>query len=192
MMLRLGLLLTTVMLWSGVAQAEDLKSGPQPGQKVKFFLVEKIGGTEADGVKTGKKLCYRCRNMGGPQVIIFTKEQNEAVAKLATGLDELVNENGEGARGKLRGFVNFIGEDREEAAEAAKSFADKNKLKMLPAVVPNEFENGPGDYGLNSKANVTVILAEKGGNVVASHAFESLDEASAKKVVDEVSKKLVK
>ena len=191
-MLRLGLLSAIVMLSAGVGNAAELKSGPQPGQRVKFFLVEKVGGTEADGVKVGKKLCYRCRNMVGPQVIIFSRGQSEAVAKLAAGLDELVAKNGEGEKGKLRGFVNFISEDREEAVETAQEFAKNNKLKMLPAVVPNEFENGPGDYGLNAKANVTVIIAEKGGKVVASHAFDKFEADAAKEVVKDISAKLVK
>ena len=193
MKLRMGLLsAVAVMMLAGVSNAAELKSGPQPGQKVKFFLVEKVGGTEADGVKVGKKLCYRCKNMVGPQVIIFSRGKSEAVAKLAAGLDELVKKNGEGKRGELRGFVNFIGEDREEAVETAKDFAKANKLKMLPAVVPNEFENGPGDYGLNAKANVTVIIAEKGGKVVASHAFDKFESEAAKAVVKDISAKLVK
>lgn len=47
-----------MMALSGVATAEELKSGLQVGDPVTPFGVEKCAGVE-DGIKVGQKLCYR-------------------------------------------------------------------------------------------------------------------------------------
>jgi hypothetical protein len=47
------------VLATAVANAEELKSGLQPGQHVAAFQVVKCGGAPDDGVKTGQQLCYR-------------------------------------------------------------------------------------------------------------------------------------
>jgi len=46
------------MLMAAAVNAEDLKSGLQPGQSVPAFNVVKCGGAD-DGVKVGQTLCYR-------------------------------------------------------------------------------------------------------------------------------------
>jgi hypothetical protein len=41
----------------------------------------------------------------------------------------------------------------------------------VPVVVPVEFENGPDNYGINPKAEVTVLVA-KDSKVVSNYAFD--------------------
>jgi len=166
--------------------AEDLKSGLQPGQKIGAFDVVKVSGADSDGVKQGAQLCYRCRYGARPQVMIFTRSTGENVASLSKQIDELVAKNSEK---KLASFVNLLGENREKLEATAKTFGEANKLANVPVVVPVEFENGPADYGVSPKADITVIFAVK-GDVKANLSFakDGLDKDAVKKVVAEVAK----
>ena len=62
-----------------------------------------------------------------------------------------------------------------------------SKAKNVPFVVPNEFETGPDDYGINEKAEVTITLASDSG-VKASHAFVSAGDLNVDSVLDDLSK----
>ena len=175
---------TALLACASFAIAEDIKSGLQTGALIDAFYVTKLAGAEDDGVKLGQNLCYRCKNGGRPQVMVFTRSSDKKVVKLVRQLDKAIAENGDK---ELRAFVNYLGEDKDSATEAAKKLATESKSKNVPFVVPNEFENGPDNYGINAKADVTVILAE-GGKVKANHAFASAEEVNVKAVVTGLSK----
>ena len=99
--------------------------------------------------------------------MIFARKSDAALASLVKQVDTLVAEH---ADEKLSAFVNLIGEDRDALEADAKEFAAKNKVANIPVVVPVEFENGPDNFGINPKAEVTVMLY-KGLKVQANHAF---------------------
>ena len=99
--------------------------------------------------------------------MIFARKSDAALACLVKQVDTLVAEH---ADEKLSAFVNLIGEDRDALEADAKEFAAKNKIANIPVVVPVEFENGPDNFGINPKAEVTVMLY-KGLKVQANHAF---------------------
>lgn len=169
---------------AAVAVAGELKSGPQPDQSIGPFDVVKCAGGD-DDVSVGEQLCYRCRYGNRPMVMVFTRVANDAVAALTTKLNEEVAEHKDA---KLSAFVNLIGDDNREALEAqAKALAKKAKAKHVPLVVPVESANGPEDYSINPKAEVTVILAVR-GKVKASLAFEpgKLDEAAVDAIAEHV------
>ncbi len=159
---------------AAIANHESVKSGPKDGDYLGPFTVTKVAGAEDDGVEEGKKLCYRCKNGSRPQIVIFTRSTGPEVAALVSKIDKAVVEH-EGE--KLTCFVNVIGENAEEATESAKKFAMTTKAKHIPFVVPNEFENGPDDYGINPKADVTVTFATD-GKVVSSHGFAKASDIS--------------
>lgn len=165
--------------------AEDIKSGLEPGKFVGAFYVTKCAGAEEDGVEVGKNLCYRCKNGGRPQVMVFARDvKDKNVVKLIQELDKAIAENTEK---DLRAFVNVLGTDKEELSSTAKEVAKETKVKNVPFVVPNEFENGPDNYGLNAKAGVTIILA-KGGKVEANHAVETAKDLKVEDVLADVKK----
>jgi len=164
--------------------AEEIKSGLQEGAPIGAFDVTKIAGAEDDGLAVDDNLCYRCKNGARPQVMVFTRSSDEQVVKLVQKLDVALGEN---SSKQLRAFVNVIGEDKASATKEAKKLASSTKAKEVPFVVPNEVENGPGDYGLNEKAAVTVILAQ-GGKVKASHAFASAKDVSVDAVIADLAK----
>ena len=47
---------------------------------------------------------------------------------------------------------------------------EQQKPAQVPLVVPVEFENGPDSYGINPKAEITVLLCNE-GQVKANFAF---------------------
>jgi hypothetical protein len=167
-----------------VVTADEIKSGIQAGSSAGPFYVTKLAGAEDDGVAVGKNLCYRCKNGRRPQVMVFTRSSDEQVVKLVQKLDAAIGQN---SSKQLRAFVNILGDDKASATKSAKKLAAASKATTVPFVVPNEVENGPGNYGLNSKAAVTVILAES-GRVKASHAFASASDVDADSVIADLSK----
>ncbi len=174
---------------SGVAVADDaanagLKSGPQHGDHLGAFNVTKIAGAEDDGVEQGQNLCYRCRNGSKPQVIVFTRSTDPKVTELVQKLDKAIADN---ESSKLRVFVNVLGDDKESATAEAKKFAAASKTTHVPFVVPNEFENGPADYGVNAKAAVTVTLAGDSG-VLASYAVANAKDLNIDTVMSDLTK----
>ena len=180
----LGLGLCVALVASGNAMAENaVKSGPQQGDRLGAFYVTKVAGAESDGISTGQNLCYRCKNGSRPQVIVFTRSTDPKVAELVSKLDKAIAKN---ESSKLRVFVNLLGEDKEDLTDEAKKFAASSKAKNVPFVVPNEFENGPDNYGINAKAAVTITLASDTG-VKASYAVTDVKDLNVKKVMGQLS-----
>ena len=171
---------------AALVSAEEIKSGLQAGQPIGAFDVLKCAGAADDGVKVGTQLCYRCKYGTRPMVMVFSRTSGTPVVALAKQLDEAVAQNSEK---QFKAFVNLMGSDREQMEAAAKKFGADNKLANVPVVVPVEFENGPDDYGINPKAEVTVLVA-KGGKVVANHSFAKgeFTEKSVAAVLAEVPK----
>ncbi len=185
----LSLGLVVALAVGGVATADEaatkeLKSGPQTGDSLGAFNVTKVAGAEDDGVEQGQNLCYRCRNGKRPQVVVFTRSTDPKVTQLVQKLDKAVADN---ASSQLRVFVNLLGDDKEELTDTAKKFAATSNVKNVPFVVPNEFENGPDDYGINSKAEITITLASDLG-VKATHAFASAKDLNVDSVLSDISK----
>lgn len=177
-------LMTAGSLFAEEAASDGLKSGPQCGDSLGAFYVTKVAGAEDDGVAEGKNLCYRCRNGARPQVIVFTRSTDAKVMKLVKRLDKAVADN---ESGQLRVFVNVLGEDKEDLSDTCKKLAADTQAKNVPFVVPNEFENGPDNYGINAKADVTVLLASDLG-VKATHAFASTKDLKIAAVMKDLNK----
>ncbi len=169
---------------SSLTAGEQIKSGPQVGADLGAFFVTKIAGAESDGIDVGKNLCYRCRNGGRPQVVVFTRSTDPKVVELVQKLDAAIIEH-EGE--KLRTFVNLLGDDQDDLAATAKAFAEASKTSNVPFVVPNEFENGPDNYGINAKAAVTVVLAD-GEGVKANHAVADAEDLDVDAVLKDINK----
>jgi len=166
-MRKLASVAVALALLAGAVFAAEFKSGLQKDQPIPAFNVTKVSGPE-DGVAIGANLCYRCKYGSRPQVMIFARNADEKLALLTKKLDEAVAANTDK---DLKAFVNILADSQDAADSAAKGFAAKAGAKNVPIVVPNEFTNGPENYGINPKAELTVIIA-KSQKVVANHAFE--------------------
>jgi hypothetical protein len=174
-----------VIAFTTQVPAEEIKSGLKTGESVPAFNVTKCSGAAEDGVAVGTELCYRCKNGSRPQVMVFTRSpKDKNVVKLIQELDKAIVANSDK---DLRAFVSVLGEDKEELSSVAKEIATSTKAKNVPFVVPNEFENGPENYGLNTKADVTILIVDK-STVKANHAFAAAKDLKVDDVLADVKK----
>lgn len=165
---------------------KSVESGLQAGKSLGAFDVVKCAGEEADNVPIGEKLCYRCRNGSRPQVMVFTKSTDKKVVELVKQLDAHIEKFEDE---QLRAFVNVMGESKASAEKSVEKLAKSSKSKSVPFVVPVEFENGPENYALNPKAEVTIIVGNK-SKVVANFAYATADTLDIDAVVGSVKKML--
>lgn len=180
----LSLVVACSALFAGTALAEGIKSGLKEGEHIGAFNVTKCAGAEADKVAVGEKLCYRCKNGARPQVMVFTRSTDEKIVKLAKELDAAVKKHEEA---QLRAFVNVLGESKDAASDEAKKLAKTSKAENIPFVVPVEFENGPENYGLNPKAELTIIFANE-SKVVGNYSVASLKDLEMKQIMGNLEK----
>ncbi|MCG8586451.1 MAG: hypothetical protein MI757_17215 [Pirellulales bacterium] len=162
-----------------VAQAE-VKSGPQAGESVGAFTVEKIAGNANDGVADGKKLCYRCKMGNKPVVAVFSRSTDPSVATLMKKLDAVSAKNAD--KGFVA-YVNLLGDNPEALKKDAKSLVEKSGTKHIAVVVPKDHKTGPANHKLSDKADVTVVIYKK-GKVAVNHAVAGkLDDARIAQIV---------
>jgi hypothetical protein len=182
----LGMVAVAAMAFAGVARAEELKSGLQPGEGIGAFDVEKCGGAADDGVKVGQKLCYRCKLGARPMVMVFSRKADDKLAKLVAALDKTVTDK---ADTKLAAFVSLIGDDAAELKAAAQKFEKTHKAGKIALVVPEDQPNGPEGYKISKDADVTVIIAKE-GKVAANHAIAAggLNEKAIKAIIADANK----
>ena len=78
-------------------------------------------------------------------------------------------------------------ESRDVASDKAKKLAATAKAKHIPFVVPTEFENGPENYGINPKAELTIIFANE-AKVVANYSVSKLDDLDVESAMTHLKK----
>ncbi len=166
------------------AEEAKIKSGLKVGDSIGAFNVTKCAGASEDGIPVGDNLCYRCKNGARPQVMVFTRSSDAKVIELVAKLDKAISKNSDK---QLRAFVNYMADSKDAASDSVKKLAKETSAKNVPFVVPNEFENGPEDYGINAKADVTIILAES-SKVKANHAVASAKDLDVASVVADLEK----
>ncbi len=181
----LGTVLSAALVATVAVAADSASVGLKQGDPIGAFYVTKVAGAEADGVKSGSDLCYRCKYGQRPMVMVFTRSSGEKVTELVAELDKAVAANSDA---QLRGFVTVMGSDQSSLKSSAKKIAESSGAKQIPVTVALDSENGPANYQLDPKAEVTVIVADE-SQVVASHSF-SADSVDVAAVIKEVSQLL--
>ena len=128
----------------------------------------KVAGNAHDGVKVGEELCYRCKMGNRPMVMVFARKSDKRLADLVKELDKVVAKNQE--EKKIGAFVALIGDPKEdEAKSAAEKLVKDTEASNIAFVVPKDQPDGPKDYKLDPKAEVTVLIYKQ-GTVAANHA----------------------
>jgi phage/plasmid primase-like uncharacterized protein len=132
-----------------LALAADVKSGPQPGEKMPgAFHPLNINGDDA-----GRKACLYCKAGDCPTVAVFARSADDAnLHKLIAALE---TETAKHAKAELNSFVVFCS-DNDKLADTLKHHADKAKLKHV--ILAIESVEGPEKYKISKDADITVIL----------------------------------
>jgi hypothetical protein len=168
MKLRLvGSLIACAAVVLGVAQAQDIKSGPD--KKIAgAFNVDAITGE-----RKGDNLCYVCKFNAEARpgvVLIFSQKADDNVAKLVKSVDAVQKNNA-----KL-GTV-LVGVSGVTAADLEKM---QSTHKLTTALTVASDKDGPPKYNLNKEAAVTVLVYAKGGTIHKNFAFKDTAAAAAK------------
>lgn len=165
--LTLSFLPATFLALSGVipghAQDEDggLQSGPAPGA-----ALTPVSCYATDGRLSGQEFDAAAKVGEAPGAFLFIHELTRNTAPVLRGLDDLATEFG------ILGFRSFtimLSADRT-AAEAQLKRVNGSLRLTNPIVLSTDGLEGPGNYALNRKAALTLILV-KDGTVAKSLAL---------------------
>lgn len=159
--------------------AEELKSGPQAGEKVPG----PFHPLNVTGEHKGEKFCLFCTNGDNPVAMVFARENSDALAKLVKKIDEATVKN---KAKEMGSFVVFLS-DADGLDKKLAEMATKEKIEKTVLSIDNPA--GPSKYKVAADADVTVVLYVD-RKVVANHAFKkgALKEADIEKVIADVSK----
>jgi len=142
-------------------QAADIVSGPPTGS-----LLAPVNSYALHGPHKGREF-DAAKSLGqGPGALLFIHELSRNIIPVLRGLDDLTSEY------SVLGFHShtlLLHDDRTSAENRLKAINGSLKLAH-PIILSLDGLEGPGDYALNRRAALTIVLA-KGGQVVRSVAL---------------------
>ncbi|HLJ95284.1 MAG TPA: hypothetical protein VKU02_19050 [Gemmataceae bacterium] len=161
-----------VILWSTscglYSAAEELKSGPQPGETIPGpFHYLNVNGAHA-----GNPHCLVCEFGLRPVVLIFAREAPSDQAPLAVLLQKLDEAMDRYKNAELRAGVVVLNEDfaKEETRKDLVRRWEGTAKDLKHVLVAVAGPDGPENYNINKNADVTVLLYKE-HKVVANFAF---------------------
>ena len=171
---------TIAVAFAVAVQAAELKSGPQPGEKVPGpFAPLNINGPAA-----GEKNCLYCSNGNNPVAVVFARSADcPMTQKLIQELDQATAKHSSCEMGS---YVVFLS-DEEKLEDKLKEFANKAGLKKI--VLSIDTPTGPAKYKINKDADVTVLLYTQRETKV-NHTFRKgeLNEKAIQTIIQDISK----
>lgn len=172
-----GLMLA--LLWISGSVRADVESGPRAGEKLAPLKVHAVTGDV-----TGEVVDYTARREGKPTVYFFVpaKKINRQSVQLLRGLDS-----------QLAGQVNgaaIVAVWLTEDVEDAKNFLPRIQAAIQPGntalTVYDGDQFGPGEWGINIDAEVTIVLAHQ-GQVIAARGYVSPNDTLVRPILKELS-----
>jgi len=154
-MLRYTLGLMAVLVSGGLVWSADDKifSGPQTGEKLVSFKTIGVYGDQA-----GKDLDIIKEADGKPTLLIFMHKVTRPGAAVIRALSSYAASR---SKDGLKVYVVYLHEDKTKATDFLKTAEKSLGYKGTVSVSPDGVE-GPGKYGLNSKVEITIIVAKEG------------------------------
>lgn len=180
-MLRAWLPAVLLLLPLTVLADDPVFSGPQPGEKLTPFKVQPFGGraaAEVDLIGAVK---------GGPCVLVFVHEWTRPTLQLARPVDTFAAKWA--ADGLATHFI-MLTADKGKTEQFLQGAKNSLNLKS-PVSISLDGLEGPGNYGLNRKMTVTILVA-KDNKVVANFPIIQPNETDAPKVLEAMAKVLGK
>jgi hypothetical protein len=171
--LRAGVVAFLLFIATQARAADPCRSGLEQGQRpgpYSFVL--------ATGKERGKSFCYICDTADRPAVIVFARTPNDALGKLAAGLDKAVADH---KAAELRSWVTFLSDESKDLEDKIVKWGRTYGLRGIDLGI-FEDADGPPSYKLAREADVTVILYVK-RKVVADFAFR-VDELTEERIAE--------
>ncbi len=177
--MRHALSLLSVLFLAGSAPAGDEKvfSGPQPGEKLTAFKAQGISGPEA-----GKEFMI-AGGKPAPTLLIFVHEITRPGMQLLRPVDYYASRL---APTGLQTHLVWLSADRTKTEEFLTRAKQSLSLRS-PVSISLDGQEGPGNYGLNRKVALTILVA-RDGKVTDNFAIIQPNETDAPKVLAALAK----
>jgi hypothetical protein len=164
--------LTVSLVWTAscgvLSAAEQLKSGPQPGETIPGpFHYLNVNGAHA-----GNPHCLVCEFGLRPAALVFARESPADKSPLAVLLQKLDEAVERYKNAELRAGVVVLNDDFAKA-ETRKDLVRKwetSAKDLKHVVIAVDGQAGPKEYKIDKDADVTVVLYNQ-HKVVANFAF---------------------
>ena len=160
------------------AADEPVFSGPQPKEKVTAFKVLGFQGPHA-----GKEAELIKDNKGEPTMLVFIHETTRPGFQLMRPIDLYASKL---SKDGLSTHFIWLHADKTEAEKFLNQAKNSLKLKSPMAISLDGIE-GPGNYGLNRKMTITILLA-KDNKVTDNFAIIQPNETDAPKIIEAMAK----
>lgn len=176
----LGVWAIAVASLAGAAAPADepIFSGPQPKEKITPFKVLCVQGPHA-----GKEIELVKDNNGEPTLLIFVHEITRPAFQLLRPVDLYASRL---SKDGLATHIVWLTADKSETEKYLANARRSLNLKS-PVVISLDGLEGPGNYGLNRKVTLTILLA-KDNKVAANFAIVQPNETDAPKIIEELAK----
>lgn len=162
----------------------QLDSGLPPEIALPALKVHSVTGESAG------ELVDFSKNRGEKPTLYFflpSHRWSRPMARLLRELDNEIANRIDGAHICAVWLTTDITESKEYLPRAQMSL----KLENTSLTVFDGNEYGPGEWGINTEKDVTVVLAN-GGKSIQSHSYVSANETLAKTILDEFEKAVKK
>jgi hypothetical protein len=145
----------TVLLLAAAVVAQEkpaLFSGPQKGEALPAFKVVDVTGPNA-----GKEVDYVAEFKGAPTVLVFVHEVTRPGGRVVRDLDRIARDRADLG---LKALVVFLGADPFEREKYVPLY-QRSLGTAVPLAVSVDGAEGPGAYGLNKQAELTILVARE-------------------------------
>jgi Protein of unknown function (DUF1549)/Protein of unknown function (DUF1553) len=168
-----------VFALTGFVQTGDpVFSGPQVGEKLTPFKALAFTGAAA-----GKQSELLTDPKETPRILVFVHEITRPALQFFRPIDQYASKlAGDG----LETHFVWLTADKAKTEQYLQN-AKQSLALTSPIVISLDGLEGPGNYGLNRKVAVTVLMA-KGNRVVANFAIVQPNETDAPKVITAIAK----
>lgn len=170
MMKTLAAFLALVALSAAPSHSQDVATGPSAGASLTPVMAYGAGGVYS-GPYAGREFDAVKVIGEGPGALLFIHELTRNILPVIRGVDQA------GSEYSVMGFKSFtlmLSPDRTAAESRLKAANGSLKLRN-PIVLNLDGAEGPGNYALNRKAALSLILVNK-GKVVRTHAFTDVNQ----------------
>jgi hypothetical protein len=160
--------------------ADDIASGPKPDDKVPPLTI-----TDVTGPNKGKELDIVKERGDRPTVyvLLWADRFSRPMNRYLKTLDEKVAADFK----EVAIVAVWLTEDAEKTAELLPRVQQSVNYATTALTLAKTDKNGPNNWGINSDAHLTTVIASK-GKVAATFAYGSVNETDVPKVVEALKK----
>lgn len=180
-MLRFGSFGAAVLLVLPSLAPAQVASGPAVGDKVAALKVFAVTGPQEN-----KEVDYAAAARDQPVIYLFIQAEkwDRPMARFVKELDKIARPGGKAA---FQVVAVWLSEKPDEARDYLPRAQQSLQLEATALTVFQGTKEGPENWGLNSMAHITAVVAAK-QKIAAAFGYQSVNETDVKEVQEAVKK----